>query len=129
MAHGAVPVAKLSYRCALAMRKRTLFASAGPVAVPIGPHNVVIRAHIETVKLLSALLALLAFFGFATCGFAAAKRIPLPRPRPADIARPEPPAEASTEEAAPPSASPPRLPAAFANGASRPCPLGPGRIH
>jgi hypothetical protein len=108
------------------MRKRTLFASAGPGAAPIGPHNVVIRAHIETVKLLSALLALLAFFGFATCGFAAAKRIPLPRPRPAEIARPEPPAEASTEEPAPPSACRLRLTAELAIAPSLPALIGPG---
>src|SRR5262249_5392666 len=95
--------------------------NAMPVAVPIGPYNVVIRAHIETVKLLSALLALLAFFGFATCGFAAAKRVPLPRPRPAEIARPEPPAEASAEEPAPSSACRLRLTAeiAVAAGADR----------
>src|SRR5262245_65483448 len=111
------------------MQERTLFVCAGPVAVPIGPYNVVIRAHIETVKLLSALLALLAFFGFATCGFAAAKRIPLPRPRPVDIARPEPPAEASTEEPAPPSACRPGLPTGLALAASARAPSGHGACN
>jgi len=78
------------------------------------------------VKLLSALLALIALFGFATCGFAAAKVIPLPRPRPADIARPEPPAEASAEEPAPPSACRLRLTAELAVAPSLPALVGPG---
>ena len=99
------------------------------MAAPIGPYNVVIRAHIETVKLVSALLVLFAFFGFATCGFAAAKRVPLPRPRPAEIARPEPPAEASAEEPAPPSACRLRLTAQLAVAPSVPALIGPGECN
>jgi hypothetical protein len=102
------------------------FESVGPVRVPIGPYNVAIRVDIGTVKLLSALLALIALFGFATCGFAAAKVIPLPRPRPADMARPEPPAEASAEEPAPPSACRLRLTAELAVAPSLPALVGPG---
>ena len=108
------------------MEKRTPFESVGPVPAPIGPYNVAILADIGTVKLLSALLALIALFGFATCGFAAAKVIPLPRPRPADIARPEPPAEASAEEPAPPSACRLRLTAELAVAPSLPALVGPG---
>src|SRR5262245_47164617 len=124
-----LPRSSSSYRCALAMPMRTLFASTGPVAAPIGPYNVVIRAHIETVKLVSALLVLFAFFGFATCGFAAAKRVPLPRPRPAEIARPEPPAEASAEEPAPPSACRLRLTTELAIAPSLPALIGPGECN
>jgi len=108
------------------VEKRTPFESVGPVPAPIGPYNVAILADIGTVKLLSALLALIALFGFATCGFAAAKVIPLPRPRPADIARPEPPAEASAEEPAPPSACRLRLTAELAVAPSLPALVGPG---
>src|SRR5262249_59943565 len=47
MAHGAVPVAKLSYRCALAMRKRTLFcerrASGGADWPPSRRHSLPYR--------------------------------------------------------------------------------------
>jgi hypothetical protein len=110
----------------LAVEKRTPFESVGPVPAPIGPYNVAILADIGKVKLLSALLALIALFGFATCGFAAAKVIPLPRPRPADIARPEPPAEASAEEPAPPSACRLRLTAELAVAPSLPALVGPG---
>jgi hypothetical protein len=110
----------------LAVEKRTPFESVGPVPAPIGPYNVAILADIGTVKLLSALLALIALFGFAICGFAAAKVIPLPRPRPADIARPEPPAEASAEEPAPPSACRLRLTAELAVAPSLPALVGPG---
>src|SRR5262249_62389988 len=91
MAHGAVPVAKLSYRCALAMRKRTLFASAGPVAVPVGPPNRVICSPIETGKHLSTPLFPLPFFCFATCGFSPAKPIPLPPPPAAGVGPTPPP--------------------------------------
>src|SRR5262249_8220366 len=125
----AVPAAKLSYRCALAMQERTLFACAGPVAVAIGPYNVVIRAPIETVEILFALLVLLPFFCFSALRFLAAKRVPLPRPRPAEIARPEPPAEASAEEPAPSSACRLRLTAELAVAPSLPALIGPGECN
>src|SRR5204863_3051411 len=89
-----------------------------------GPHKVAILADSTAVKALSALFVLLALFGFATCGFAAARTIPLPRPRPAEI--PEPPAEMSAEEPAPPSACRLRLTAELAVAPSLPALTGPG---
>ena len=92
-----------------------------------GPHKVAILADITAVKALSALFILLALFGFATCGFAAARTIPLPRPRPAEI--PEPPAEVSAEEPAPPSACRLRLTAELAVAPSLPAPVGGGECN
>jgi len=92
-----------------------------------GPHKVAILADITAVKALSALFILLALFGFATCGFAAARTIPLPRPRPAEI--PEPPAEMSAEEPAPPSACRLRLTAQLAVAPSLSAPVGPGECN
>ena len=92
-----------------------------------GPHKVAILADSTAVKALSALFVLLALFGFATCGFAAARTIPLPRPRPAEI--PEPPAEVSAEEPAPPSACRLRLTAQLAVAPSLPALVGGGECN
>src|SRR6516225_3095017 len=53
--------------------------------MPIGRYKVAILADIATVKPLRALLILAALCAFAPCDFAAARVVPLPRPRPAEI--------------------------------------------
>src|SRR5262245_64259552 len=56
-------------------------------AMPIGRYKVAILADIATVKSLRALIILAALCAFAPCGFAAAKVVPLPRPRPPEISQ------------------------------------------
>src|SRR5262249_58206944 len=64
--------------------------------MPIGRYKVAILADIATVKPLRALIILAALCAFAPCDFAAARVVPLPRPRPAEI-----PPVPSTQEAMP----------------------------
>lgn len=90
--------------------------------------KVAILADIVTVKRLAALLVLAAF-GPALCGVAAAQRVPLPRPRPVPISPAQPAPEGMTEEAAPPSACRLRLTAELAVAPSQPALVGPGECN
>src|SRR5262249_62211941 len=96
-------------------------------AMPIGRYKVAILADIATVKSLRALIVLAALCAFAPCGFAAARVVPLPRPRPVEIS-PAPPAQETTLEEAPaPSACRLRLTAELAGAPPLPPPAGPAR--
>ena len=85
-----------------------------------GRHKAAILTEIATVKLLPALLILMAL-----CDLTAALAVPLPRPRPAEAATAAPPPEASAEEPAP-SACRLRLTAELAVAPSLPPVVGPG---
>src|SRR5262252_7871018 len=94
--------------------------------MPIGRHKVAILADIATVKSLRALIILAALCAFAPCDFAAARVIPLPRPRPPEISPVPSAQEATAEEVPPPSACRLRLTAELAVVPSLPALAGPG---
>jgi hypothetical protein len=94
--------------------------------VPIGRYKVAILADIATVKSLRALIVLASLCAFAPCGFAAARVVPLPRPRPVEISPAPPAQEATPEEAPAPSACRLRLTAELAVAPSLPALAGPG---
>jgi hypothetical protein len=102
-----------------------LFAGIGD-AMPIGRYKVAILADIATVKPLRALIILAALCAFAPCEFAAARVIPLPRPRPPEISPIPSAQDATPEEAPPPSACRLRLTAELAVAPSLPALAGPG---
>jgi hypothetical protein len=93
--------------------------------MPIGRYKVAILADIATVKSLRALIILAALCAFAPCDFAAARVIPLPRPRPPEISPVPSAQEATPEEAPPPSACRLRLTAELAVAPSLPALAGP----
>src|SRR5262249_60749160 len=93
--------------------------------MPIGRYKVAILADIATVKSLRALIILAALCAFAPCGFAAAKVVPLPRPRPPEISPVPSAQEATPEEVPPPSACRLRLTAELAAAPSLPALAGP----
>jgi len=95
-------------------------------AMPIGRYKVAILADIATVKPLRALIILAALCAFAPCDFAAARVVPLPRPRPAEIPPVPPMQEATPEEPPAPSACRLRLTAELAIAPSLPALVGPG---
>ena len=82
--------------------------------MPIGRYKVAILADIATVKPLRALIILAALCAFAPCDFAAARVVPLPRPRPAEIPPVPSTQEGTSEEAPAPSACRLRLTAELA---------------
>jgi hypothetical protein len=94
--------------------------------MPIGRYKVAILADIATVKSLRALIILAALCAFAPCGFAAAKVVPLPRPRPPEISPVPSAQEATPEEVPPPSACRLRLTAELAVAPSLPALAGLG---
>src|SRR5215472_7714816 len=94
--------------------------------MPIGRYKVAIPADIATVKPLRALIILAALCAFAPCDFAAARVVPLPRPRPAEIPPVPSAPEATPEEAPAPSACRLRLTAELAIAPSLPALVGPG---
>src|SRR5262249_55104707 len=94
--------------------------------MPIGRYKVAILADIATVKPLRALIILAALCAFAPCDFAAARVVPLPRPRPAEIPPALPTQEATPEEPPAPSACRLRLTAELAIAPSLPALVGPG---
>jgi len=94
--------------------------------MPIGRYKVAILADIATVKPLRALIILAALCAFAPCEFAAARVIPLPRPRPPEISPIPSAQDATPEEAPPPSACRLRLTAELAVAPSLPALAGPG---
>src|SRR6516164_7745259 len=89
--------------------------------MPIGRYKVAILADIATVKPLRALIILA-----APCDFAAARVVPLPRPRPAEIPPVPSTQEGTSEEAPAPSACRLRLTAELAIAPSLPALVGPG---
>src|SRR5262249_36379069 len=93
--------------------------------MPIGCHKVGILADIATVKPLRPLILLAALAVSAPCDFAAARVIPLPRPRPPEISPVPSAKEATPEEAPPPSACRLRLTAELAVAPSLPALAGP----
>src|SRR5262249_51299994 len=95
-------------------------------AMPIGRYEVAIAADIATVQPLRALIILAALCAVAPCDFAAARVIPLPRPRPPEISPVPSAQEATAEEVPPPSACRLRLTAELAVVPSLPAPAGPG---
>jgi len=94
--------------------------------MPIGRYKVAILADIATVKPLRALIILAALCAFAPCDFAAARVVPFPRPRPAEIPPVPPTQEAAPEEPPAPSACRLRLTAELAIAPSLPALVGPG---
>ena len=94
--------------------------------MPIGRYKVAILADIATVKPLRALLILAALCAFAPCDFAAARVVPLPRPRPAEIPPVPFTQEGTPEEPPAPSACRLRLTAELAIAPSLPALVGPG---
>jgi len=94
--------------------------------MPIGRYKVAILADIATVKPFRAFIVLAALCAFAPCAFAAARVVPLPRPRPVEISPAPPAQEATPEEASPPSACRLRLTAELAVAPSLPALAGPG---
>src|SRR5262249_48478547 len=94
-------------------------------AMPIGRYEVAILADIATVKPLRALIILAALCAVAPCDFAAAKVVPLPRPRPPEISPVPSAQEATPEEVPPPSACRLRLTAELAVAPSLPALAGP----
>src|SRR5262249_7243477 len=94
--------------------------------MPIGRYEVAILADIATVKPLRALIILAALCAVAPCDFAAARVIPLPRPRPPEISPVPSAQEATAEEVPPPSACRLRLTAELAVVPSLPALAGPG---
>ena len=93
--------------------------------MPIGRYKVAILADIATVKSLRALIILAALCAVAPCDFAAAKVVPLPRPRPPEISPVPSAQEATPEEVPPPSACRLRLTAELAVAPSLPALAGP----
>ena len=94
--------------------------------MPIGRYKVAILADIATVKPLRALIILAALCAFAPCDFAAARVVPLPRPRPTEIPPVPSTQEGTSEEAPAPSACRLRLTAELAIAPSLPALVGPG---
>src|SRR5215831_9568153 len=94
--------------------------------MPIGRYKVAILADIATVKPLRALLILAALCAFAPCDFAAARVVPLRRPRPAEIPPVPFTQEGTPEEPPAPSACRLRLTAELAIAPSLPALVGPG---
>ena len=94
--------------------------------MPIGRYKVAILADTATVKPLRVLLILAALCAFAPCDFAAARVVPLPRPRPAEIPLVPSAPEAMPEEPPAPSACRLRLTAELAVAPSLPALGGPG---
>jgi hypothetical protein len=100
--------------------RKTLARAADHAALPgfwPGRHKAAILAEIRHVKLIYAMVAVV-----AACGIADAQTVPLPRPRPAAV----PLADGPVAEAAEPSACRLRLTAELAVAPSLPAIVGPG---